>query len=353
MTARSAPTAPSGWARMDDRPQKGADRRALPRRPLRRGFAQGGGDLRLQRARLDRRRRGHVLRRFARAVDRSLALRPLERGRCRSGRASPIPTRRPAGRTAAAATRRVSTGAPASPPGASTASRRTARWQRPMTCRCRRRPCRASAGPDFATLFLTSLREGRSAELLERAPLAGALLAAPSARGRLRRLALPGRLTMADAAFLARCIAAGAGREPADLVIGDVELLDVMTGALTQHRRRHRRRPHRRHACPLRGAAAHRRQRPHLRARLHRHASARRILAGDAARIRPLRAPARRHHGDLRPARDRQRAGARRHPLFPRRGRAHGDGPPRQPLLLRARRPPSRRRGRRFRPPIS
>ena len=39
-------------------------------------------------------------------------------------------------------------------------------------------PC--FGGPGFATLFLTSLREGRSAELLERAPLAGALLAAPA-----------------------------------------------------------------------------------------------------------------------------------------------------------------------------
>ena len=30
--------------------------------------------------------------------------------------------------------------------------------------------------------------------------------------------------------FLARCIAAGAGREPADLVIKDVAILDVITG---------------------------------------------------------------------------------------------------------------------------
>jgi adenine deaminase len=34
--------------------------------------------------------------------------------------------------------------------------------------------------------------------------------------------------------FLARCIAAGAGREPADLVIGDVQILNVITGALTR-----------------------------------------------------------------------------------------------------------------------
>ena len=37
-----------------------------------------------------------------------------------------------------------------------------------------------------------------------------------------------------DKAFLARCIAAGAGREPADLVIADVDLLDVVTGAVTR-----------------------------------------------------------------------------------------------------------------------
>ena len=49
---------------------------------------------------------------------------------------------------------------------------------------------------------------------------------------------------------------------------------------------------------------------PHRRAGLHRHASARRILARDAARVRALRAAARRHDGDLRPARDRERRSA-------------------------------------------
>jgi adenine deaminase len=34
--------------------------------------------------------------------------------------------------------------------------------------------------------------------------------------------------------FLARCIAAGAGREPADLVIADTQILDVIHGAVTQ-----------------------------------------------------------------------------------------------------------------------
>ncbi len=37
-----------------------------------------------------------------------------------------------------------------------------------------------------------------------------------------------------DQAFLARAIAAGAGREPADLVIRDVDLLDVITGSVTR-----------------------------------------------------------------------------------------------------------------------
>ncbi len=37
-----------------------------------------------------------------------------------------------------------------------------------------------------------------------------------------------------DRDFLARCIAAGAGREPADLVVGDVDLLDVITGHVTR-----------------------------------------------------------------------------------------------------------------------
>ena len=37
-----------------------------------------------------------------------------------------------------------------------------------------------------------------------------------------------------DKATLARAIAAGAGREPADLVIADVEMLDVITGAVTR-----------------------------------------------------------------------------------------------------------------------
>ena len=93
-------------------------------------------------------------------------------------------------------------------------------------------PC--FGGPGFATLFLTSLREGRAGRGARTRAARRRAARSAGPRGRLRRLALPGRLTMADAAFLARCIAAGAGREPADLVIGDVELLDVMTGALTR-----------------------------------------------------------------------------------------------------------------------
>ena len=37
-----------------------------------------------------------------------------------------------------------------------------------------------------------------------------------------------------DRASLARAIAAGAGREPADLVVGDVDMLDVITGAVVR-----------------------------------------------------------------------------------------------------------------------
>jgi adenine deaminase len=37
-----------------------------------------------------------------------------------------------------------------------------------------------------------------------------------------------------DQGFLARAIAAGAGHEPADLVIGDIDLLDVITGGVTR-----------------------------------------------------------------------------------------------------------------------
>ena len=44
--------------------------------------------------------------------------------------------------------------------------------------RCRRRPCRASAGADFRTLYLTSLREGRSDEVLAKAPWTGGLIGA-------------------------------------------------------------------------------------------------------------------------------------------------------------------------------
>ena len=44
----------------------------------------------------------------------------------------------------------------------------------------RRRPCPCFGGPDFRTLYLTSLREGRAEELLAKAPLTGGLLAAPA-----------------------------------------------------------------------------------------------------------------------------------------------------------------------------
>ncbi len=144
---------------------------------------------------------------------------------------------------------------------------------------------------------------------------------------------------MTDGIELTRMIRAGQGAEPADLVIRDVRLLDVVTGAVVEtdiaivadrivgtHGRYEGRRE-------IDGGG------PLLRCRASStRISACRIVAGDAARIRPLRAAAWRDDGDLRPARDRQCAGGGGHPLFPRLRRADGDGPPHQS------RPASRRR---------
>ena len=143
---------------------------------------------------------------------------------------------------------------------------------------------------------------------------------------------------------LTRMIKAGAGEAPADLVIKNVRLLDVITGAVTQT------------DIAIVGdrivgtlrllqrAADDRRRRAVRRAGLHRHPPAHRILAGDAVRVRAVRAAARRDHGDLRSARDRQRAGRRGHPLFPRMRRAGRDGHAGQPVAPACRRPSSRPR---------
>ena len=64
------------------------------------------------------------------------------------------------------------------------------------------------------------------------------------------------------------------------------------------------------------------------------------IDPGAAAGIRPLRHAARHHDGDLRSARDLQRAGRPRAALLPEMRRGHGHGPPRAALLLRAGDPP-------------
>ncbi len=133
-------------------------------------------------------------------------------------------------------------------------------------------------------------------------------------------------------------IAQGRGAAPADLV--DQERAPVRP----RHRRARRRPISRSAATPssaptasYRGAREIDGARAHRRAGLHRHPSACRILAGHAARVRPLRAAARRHDGDLRPARDRQRRSApTAFDYFLACVRAHGHGPARAALELRA-----------------
>ena len=141
---------------------------------------------------------------------------------------------------------------------------------------------------------------------------------------------------MTDKAFLSRAIDQGRGAVPADLVIKNVGLLDIVYGGVTVTDIA---------ICgdrivgtyeTYRGHPRDRRQRAVCRARLHRHPPPRRILAGHPAGIRPLRPAARRHHRHLRSARDRQRARPRRHPLLPRVRRDHDHGPARPALLLRA-----------------
>ncbi len=152
------------------------------------------------------------------------------------------------------------------------------------------------------------------------------------------------------AAFLARAIAQGRGRFRADLVLKGGRDLRSRLRRAQDRRRRDLRRPHRRDAGRLSRLRRDRRLRQDRRSRLHRHASARRIVADHAARIRPLRAAARRHDGDLRPARDRQRARRRRHAVFPRRLAGDGARPEGAIVELRAGDPSrDRRRGARDR----
>ena len=138
---------------LDERPAEAADRRALSRRCFGEGGAQGRGPRHLQRPRLDGRRRGHVPFRFAPGLDRPLAFRPPARRDQRTAPVSPRSTRRPAGPTAAPATPRAFTGAPASPPDASTASRPTERLAatHEVPVPAPTMPC--FGGPDFRTLY--------------------------------------------------------------------------------------------------------------------------------------------------------------------------------------------------------
>ncbi len=135
---------------------------------------------------------------------------------------------------------------------------------------------------------------------------------------------------------LERLIDQGVGREPAEIVLKGGRFFDLVTGGTRCLRHRHLGWAYRRHLRRLSGPRGDRRHRPRHRAGLHRYASPHRIVAGDAARVRPLRAAAWCHHCDLRSARDRQCARHRRHPVFP--GFGHGDdhGHPRPTLLLRA-----------------
>ncbi len=70
--------------------------------------------------------------------------------------------------------------------------------------------------------------------------------------------------------------------------------------------------------------------------RLHRHPRPRREQPRRAGRVRAQRPAARHHDRDLRPARDRERPRARRHPLFPRRCGDPADDPQGPAQLLRA-----------------
>ena len=118
---------------------------------------------------------------------------------------------------------------------------------------------------------------------------------------------------MSDAiAYLARAVAQGRGLERADLVLKGGRVFDLVTGALTKSDVAIANDRIVGTMGDYRGALRDRRRRQDRRPRLHRHASARRIVADHAARIRSLRARPRRHHGDLRPARNRQCARRRR-----------------------------------------
>ena len=107
-------------------------------------------------------------------------------------------------------------------------------------------------------------------------------------------------------------------------------------GRTRRERRRDLKRPDRRNDGGVSRRPRDRCQGQDRGSRLHRHASACRVLADHAARVRSLRARARRHHRDLRSARDRQRARRRGPALFPRRLDGDRYGPARAAFELRA-----------------
>ena len=106
--------------------------------------------------------------------------------------------------------------------------------------------------------------------------------------------------------LLERQIDQALGRSPADLVIRNARILNLVTGELRGGRHRRMRQHHRGHPGQLPRRGGDRRPGPFRGSRIHRQPRALREHAGDSGRVRPLRAAARRHHRHLRSARDRE-----------------------------------------------
>ena len=142
---------------------------------------------------------------------------------------------------------------------------------------------------------------------------------------------------MSDAiAFLRRAIEQGQGLAEADLVLKGGRIFDLVSGELVQSDVA---------ICSDRivGTMGEYRGRREIDVRgkvivpgFHRHPLSCRILAHNAARIRPLRASSRGHDVDLRSARDRQCARPRWSALFSRCVDADRDGPARAAFELRS-----------------
>ena len=274
---------------MDDRPTEGADRRALPRRSVRPRGAQGGGRSSSPTASPGRRTAGPCSTPIRAGRGSTAGASTRRPARSRSARASPTPDDtigRPDGGSCDAEGFYWSAGVSAgrlnrfAPDGSLADSF-----------------ARAGAGADDALLRRAGFPHALSDQPDGGPPAGSARQGARRRRahrgaGRRSPVSRPGGSLISegmgtarkpDRAFLARAIAAGAGREPADLVIRDVDLLDVITGEVTRTDVAIVGDRIVGTSCALRGRARDRRARPLLRAGLHRHASPRRILARDAA----------------------------------------------------------------------